>query len=220
MRSIFLLGTARESSTRLKDKMLLPFAGTTLFEIYLEKMKALYASGGFAGWGVAIPRGDARLQRIAEREQVPVISERPRIDPSPQPRNRELYYLAERIETHVMWINACLPMVSVDALAGMVRDFEADPNIMEMEPVVERKNWFFRKGGWAVNHHATSTQKTEALYESSQAAHIFMRAHMMKTGQYFSGTPHLYMVDAKDVMDIDYEYEFDRAEAEYKRRQG
>lgn len=219
MRTIFLLGTARESSTRLKDKMLRPFAGTTLFEIYLEKLKALYASGGFAGWGVAIPRGDARLLRIAEREQVPVISERPRIDPSPQPRNRELYYLRDRDETHVMWVNACLPMVSVDTLAGMVRKFEADPDTQEMEPVVLRKNWFYGLDGKPLNHHATSTQKTEGIYESSQAAHIFMRGYLLRTGRYFDEDPALYEVEADEVVDIDYEHEFVYAEAEYLRRQ-
>ena len=219
MRTIFLLGTAREASTRLKDKMLRPFAGTTLFELYLKKMKELYASGGFAGWGVAIPRDDTRLLRVAEREQVPVISERPRIDPSPQPRNRELYYLADKAVTHVMWINACLPMVSVDALAGMVRKFESDPDIMQMEPVVMRKNWFYAMGGWPLNRHATSTQKTEGIYESSQAAHIFMRMHLLKTGQYFDESPALYRMEPEDVIDIDYEHEFNFAEAEFLRRQ-
>jgi CMP-N-acetylneuraminic acid synthetase len=218
MRNIFLLGTARESSTRLKDKMLRPFADTTLFELYLEKLTALYASGGFAAWGVAIPRDDARLLKVAEREQVPIIVERPRIDPSPQPRNRELYYLADRNETHVMWVNACLPMVSVGELAGMVRKFESDLDIMQMEPVVLRKNWFYAMGGWPLNKHATSTQKTEGIYESSQAAHIFMRSHLLTTGQYFDETPTLYRMEPEDVIDIDYEHEFNFAQAEYLRR--
>ena len=219
MRTIFLLGTARESSTRLKDKMLRPFAGTNLFELYLEKLRALHTAGGFAGWGVAIPRTDARLQRIAEREQVPVISERPRIDPSPQPRNRELYYLAERIETHVMWVNACLPLVKVDTLAGMARKFEDNPDIQEMEAVTQRRNWFYSDTGKPLNKHATSTQRTQVVYESVQCAHIFMRTHLLRTGQYFDGDPSLWMVDPSEAVDIDEEQDFEFAETLYRRQQ-
>ena len=217
MRSLFLLGTAREASTRVKDKMLRPFAGTTLFEIYIEKMKALWASGGFAGWGVAIPRSDARLLRIAEREQVPIIAERPRIDPSPQLRNRELYYLAERTETHVMWVNGCLPMVTVDTLAGMVRKFESETEIMEVEAVYPRRNWFYGDNGKPLNKHATSTQRTGVVYESVQCAHIFMRDYLLKTGKYFENTPTLYMVKPEEAVDIDEDQDFEVAEILYRR---
>jgi CMP-N-acetylneuraminic acid synthetase len=220
MRSLFLLGTAREGSTRVKDKMLRPFADTTLFEIYLEKMRSLYASGGFSDWGIAVPRLDARLLRIAHREGVPIIRERSRTDPSPQPRNRELYYLADRMETHVMWVNACLPMMSVNTLAGMVRAFESDPDIMEVEPVVRRKNWFYGSNGKPLNHHATSTQQTEVVHESSQAAHIFMRKHLLRTGQYFEGTPTLYVVKPEEAIDIDEEQDFEFAEWVWRRGRG
>jgi len=220
MVKMFLLGTAREGSTRLKDKMLRPFAGTTLFNIYLGKMKALWSSGLFAGWGVAIPRGDARLLGVVEREQVPVILERPRIDPSPQPRNQELYYLAERAESHVMWINACLPLLPASTLEKMARKFLSDGDYNCMEPVILRKNWFYHLNGKPANKHATSTQMTEGMYESSQAAHIFEREYLLRTGQYFKEAPSLWVVEPEDCADIDYEYEFRFAEAEYIRRQG
>jgi CMP-N-acetylneuraminic acid synthetase len=183
----------------------------------LEKLDALHAAGGFAGWGVAIPRTDTRLLRLAERAQVPVISERPRIDPSPQPRNRELYYLSERVETHVMWVNACLPLVSVETLAGMVRKFEDEHNIHEMEAVTPRKNWFYSDTGKPLNRHATSTQRTQTVYESVQCAHIFMRTHLLRTGQYFDEDPSLWMVDPSEAVDIDEESDFEFAEALYRR---
>ena len=218
MKTLFLLGTAREGSTRVKDKMLRPFAGTTLFEIYAAKLKALYESGGFAGWGVAIPRTDARLMAVAARMQVPIIAERPRSDPSPQPRNRELYYLDQRIESHIMWVNGCLPMMSVDTLARIVRKFESDPDIMEMETVVQRRNWFYALAGTPLNKHATSSQKTQVVYESAQAMHIFQRAYLLQTGKYFADDPTLFMVSPAEAVDIDEDQDFEVAEILYQRR--
>ena len=38
-KSLLLLGYAREGSTRIKDKMIIPFGNTTLFDLYMSKFE-------------------------------------------------------------------------------------------------------------------------------------------------------------------------------------
>lgn len=231
MRKVFLLGTAREASTRLREKMIRPFGDTSLFEIYVRKLKSLARSPFVGSWGVAIPTTDNRLRALAKEYGAPVIEECPRPDPSPLPRNRELYYLQDRSETHVMWVNGCLPLLGVISLHAALKFFSETPHVQALEPVCIEYNYFWELGTWLpLNRHTTASQTMEPVLASTQAFHIFERKVMVEEGVYWPAMarpcvrgqgydgPYLWrMHDRNEAIDIDYEEDFAYAEVIWNR---
>lgn len=221
MRKLFLLGTAREASTRLRKKMVRPFAGTTLFDIYMKKFEVLKDCKLFCGIGMAVPTSDKELWVIAAKYDVPMIEEIPRENPAPIARNKELYYLKDIDATHIMWVNGCLPMLKVHTICDLAWEFLANHHYQSLEPVLSRKQHFWKLAtGEPLNQHATSLQHTEAVGESCQALHIFNREVMIRTSRYFEGgkqnDPFIRIVqENRQVHDIDTAEQFQKIQEEF-----
>ncbi len=225
MRRILLLGTAKQSSTRMPDKLTRPFGDTTLMELYVEKFRALQASEQFSEAVMAIPTTDTDLRLIAAG--LPIYNERPRDRRCTSPRNEQLYYLKEYRSEYVLWLNACLPFLKVETVLEAVRRFQADGTIRSLTTVREAHNWFWTiYGKHPVNNvdsRCCSTRVCTPLYESTHAFHIFNRELMIQEGAYWMfshSDPYLWEVrDPYECMDIHSGLDFLVAEAHYKRVQ-
>ncbi len=221
MRRILLLGTAKQSSTRMPDKLTRPFGGTTLMALYVEKFRELQASEQFADAIMAIPTPDKELLEIAKG--LPLYDERPRDRRFTSPRNEQLYYLQEYDADYVLWLNACLPFLKVKTVLAAVKRFQADDTIRSMTTVREARNWFWTiYGKHPINNidsRCCSTRACTPLYESTHAFHIFNRDLMIREGAYWMfgpSDPYLWeMRDSHECMDIHSELDFFAAEKQY-----
>ena len=109
---LLLLGTAREKSSRVPDKMTRPFAGSSLYEIYLMKFETITSGEHpFDNIGMAINRNDKILWAMSENTEVPIIERNDESVIGLRRRSEELHFLTDMAEDYVMWVNGCLPFL-------------------------------------------------------------------------------------------------------------
>ncbi len=233
-KSILLLGTARLSSSRLRGKMLRPFADTTLLDIHLSTLREAWATGAFSAWGIALCReedGADEMIRAATEWGVPVIERSLDSVSGLRLRSEELHFLSRYEESHVMWVNGCLPMFKVRTLFEAAELFKVLPDAASMTTVSIAHNWFWGLDGRPVNNRdpmCVSTQGCSPLAETAHGFHIFVRRWMLERSAYwdFGGQrvdmvdhddPMLFRVgDPRELVDVDNEYGFRKAEALWK----
>ncbi len=225
-KSILLLGTARESSTRCKDKMLRPFADTTLFDVYMEHLRRLNDTGLFTSWGMAVARCDDTLWKMADDAPIPVIERSAQsVSPEIQPRGRELHFLDGFQDDYVLWYNACLPYFPLKWIRVAVENFLGSPSAVSVAPVVERNNWFWWPNGLPINNRdpeCLSTQGAPRVFASVHAFFAYPRKRMLAQNLRWTGQPNdpqfIRIPDLGNaLMDIDTEEDFRRCEAEWSR---
>ena len=216
-RSVLLLGTARERSTRLPRKMTRPFADTTLFDIYMSKLEKLRSIGLFDEIAVALWEGDTILCNQARAYDVPIVGRSKESVTGLRARKDELHFLDSFTSDYVLWLNGCLPFLSIDTVVDAVRVFDGNPQIKSMTPVVREHNWFWWKRGEPINNTdpmCVSTQGCPPVMRSVHAFHIFNRQVMLEHSCYweFSSVgldPFLYVVDdTVEFLDIDTQLDF------------
>jgi len=226
--TMLLLGTAREGSTRVTDKMLRPFAGTTLFDIYLDRLERLWLSGFFRNWGVAVTRSDERLWAKAMDSSVPVIERDAQSASSEiQPRGRELHFLGRFYESHVCYVNACMPMFPDGDILSMVREFSCGDAVSITMRRAEH-DWFYTEDGAPINNpdpHCLASQGCPPLLRAVHAANIYPRERMLSQNVRWmleENDPVVHVADLTywELMDVDTEDDFEACEREYIYRAG
>jgi CMP-N-acetylneuraminic acid synthetase len=205
--------------------MLRPFAGSSLFDIHLKKLAELYDGGLFCGWGMGIPQDDTRLIEKARQAGIPVLIQTQATGSEPGKRSEELHFLEGVDATHIMWVNACLPLQHVDTLNRAVETFHDRDYLDSIEPVVPRYNWYWGRNSHPLNKHATSSQKTGYILESTQGFHIFSREYMLEHSHYWNpddttGRSLMQVFVDDDWLDIDTQQQFELVEIIYNRRMG
>ena len=71
-KSILILGTAREESSRLEDKMTRKFDKTSLYRIYLNKLEKIYNSLSYPT-AISINKNDKRLWEATKNTSIEII---------------------------------------------------------------------------------------------------------------------------------------------------
>lgn len=214
---LFLLGTAREGSTRVRNKMIRPFGNTSLYEILLKKFEKLIESDLFCGVGMAINRNDRTLWEMSENSKVPIIERNDESVRGLTNRSKELHFLKDIDADYIMWVNGCLPFLKTETILEAAKTFiENYPKIKSMTAVKEKYNWYWDYNTKeAINNldpRNVSTQKSPPLLETVHAFHIFSRTNLLENDSYWNlkeNDPYLYiMKDEIECLDIDSEVEF------------
>ena len=223
MRTILLLGTAREQSTRLPDKMTRPLLNSSLYEIYLNKFETILAmEHPFTSIGMAISKTDKTLWEMSENTPVPIIERSEKsVASGISRRSEELHFLRDRDEDYVMWVNGCLPLLKPESIIAAGNFFNTNENIKSLTCVKYRHNWFWDSDTKeAINNKdpkCVSTQGCPPLLETVHAFHIFSRRNLLENDSYWNlekNDPYLYIVqDDIEFLDIDTELDLKVCEA-------
>lgn len=225
---LFLLGTAREGSTRVKNKMIRPLGDTSLHEIQLKKFEELLDSNIFCGVGMAINKNDKTLWEMTKKTKVPLIERSNESVTGLIRRSKELHFLKDIDADYIIWVNGCLPFLSVETLKKAATLFiENYPKFKSMTSVRMRYNWYWdfntKKAINNINPTNVSTQKSPPLLETVHAFHIFNRKHLLENDSYWNleeNDPYLYNIyDDIECQDIDNEIEFKAVECMWKLKQ-
>ena len=210
---------ARLGSQRAPRKMLRPFAGTTLIDIALEKIKLckeiptsnfylcvhepeLIALGEEYGVNV-FERGEASAK---EDSHLPTLME----------------WWDKLPHTYCVAISACHPFLTVETINDFIKAYiESEHD--GMFAVVERKDYFWDSTGnlvtpWPKGEDLLNTKAVGITY---QAAHCFWagRWDTIGDGKWMGSfqrpnDPSLYVIKNEwEVLDIDYQWQFDMCEA-------
>ena len=219
--SLLILGTARESSSRIENKMTRKFLDTNLYKIYLKKLESLSPQYKVV---MAINKNDTKIWDLTQNTSLEVIERNDKsVAKGISTRSEELHFLKDRPETHILWVNGCLPLLKVE-LIKQIADFYFLNDIDSLHLVKKRTNWFWDIDKNPINNtdpKCVSTQGCPHIYESIHAIQLFNKENLLTNNSYWNYTndkdPYLYEVeDSLDFFDIDSEFEFQLAEKIYK----
>ena len=220
--SIAIIVQARLNSQRVPKKMIRPFAGTTLFDIVLDKIKEALPSKQDNIWASVY---EPELVEIAKSKSVNIFN---RSEASANNDNslQAIYEWHDKIPSnykYVMLVSGCNPLLEPKT----IRDFYNKFNMQEEEnlfAVMEKKQYYWNREGslitpWPEGQTIMNTKAVEPTYE---AAHVLYasRLDLIKQDRFMGdfespGGIKLFPIEELEATDIDYEWQFKTAEILY-----
>ncbi len=222
LNEIAFIVQARLNSQRVPQKMIRPFAGTTLFDIILDK---LTRSTIIPKVNIFASVHEPELKSIATGKGINVFDRS--YDSANNDNSLQKIYewhdkLPEKFK-YVVIISGCNPLLTVKTIDGFVREFakSKDDNLFA---VMEKKQYYWNKEGalvtpWPVGQTIMNTKAVEPTYE---AAHVLYasRLDLVVEDKFMGdfeaeGGIKLHTMPELEAFDIDYEWQFTTAEVLY-----
>jgi CMP-N-acetylneuraminic acid synthetase len=217
--TISVLVNARTKSTRLPRKLVLPFAGSTLVDIALEKLDRMdfFDHRYFA---VAEPELRSKAEKFVNIE----ILDRDSSAVAPGYNDhRKVFAHYERVQSdYIMWLNACHPLISADTLKRAVDHVRATTH-NSYTSVIPTTDWIFNDAGEPITNTQASmlsTDHSRRFFKVAHAFHVINKEFFLRDYQYWTLTrndPALIEIPEEESYDVNTPMEFDIAEAAYAR---
>lgn len=216
---------ARLQSQRVPRKMIKPFAGTTLMDILIDKIKQ---SKVIPTENFFLSINDQELIDLANKKEVQYFH---RSEDSALAENsiQLIYEWHDKLPfKYVVLISACNPLLTVETIENFVRAYlKSDKG--GMFGVIGKKQYFWDDNGnmispWPEEQKIMNTKTMGTTYE---AAHCLYASEMniIKDGYWMDSKlppePELFVIDNElEIFDIDYPWQFETAEILYKHYNG
>lgn len=219
MRELSIVINARIKSTRVPNKLLRPFANTTLFEIALKKLSKIdFVNDIYLGIG------DKELIDIAENyKRFKILKRDPKSIKKGTHEQKITFEHYNRIKSkYIMVINPCQPLLDLKTLKFAV-DFFMKTNFESYTSVIKTSDWIFDSDGNPITNknHLDVTSNNKAFYKGCHSFHIINKTFFQKNGymwNFNSNDPALIEIPNENVHDIDDEEDFKYVEFCYKHR--
>ena len=216
---IIALGNARINSKRLHNKMLKPFANTTLTQIAVRRLTELKEIDDiyFAVY-------ENELVTLAQK-YLPSDSIIVRTKTSANadyPITRVHDYLAMIDFDYCVWINSCHAMLKPETIDLAALTLKNN-NYKSLTSVKKRLSWFYDIHGLPINNldpiDQIQSNKSNPIYEVAHAFHIFNKKHFFNTDTYWNNNyndPYLFEISEIESVDVDTEHDFIVSEILYE----
>ena len=222
LEDVCVMVQARLGSQRVPQKMIRPFAGTTLMDICLEK---LADSQYIPNKNVYASVYEPELLDICRKYDVEVYNRSEASANSEGTPMTQMYEWWDQTPfKYCVLVNACAPFLKVETVEGFVKAYlETDSD--GLFGVIEKKNYYWNSQNelvtpWPEGQAVMNTKFVDTTYE---AAHCLYAGKMSKIGNGIwmgdfmtPGDIELYPMDEREVFDIDYEWQFEYYENLYK----
>ena len=217
MRDLAIIINARKNSQRCKNKLLRPFAHSTVLDIALSKLNQINEFPCYLACGE--PEINSKLKFYQNVDNIWRSEDELNSD---LPLSR-IYKYHERIDHEwIMFINPCLVLLKKDTILDAAIKF-SNSNWKSCTSVIKNSNWFYNQKMQPINNtdpREISTKTSPWIYEVCHAFLIYNRKHLLEKDSYWSHTcnedPYLYEISKLETIDIDTEEEFIIAENIYK----
>ena len=207
---IAVVMTVRKNSTRCKNKLLRNYAGTTLFDIALQKISKI------KGHDVFICAYEQEFkQKIKKYNNINFI-ERSKLSANISGEKTSdvniLFEMYNKIHHKwIFWINPCHAFLKLETINNAIKKF-ATINNKSMTSVVEYYGWFYNNDGAPLNNFKASTGvDDDYLYIGAHAFHAYKRIMPLVSNKVWDnvkGDPFLYPINTEEAYDINTEQEF------------
>ena len=207
----------RKKSRRCPNKLLRPFAGTTLIDIFLEKIKDLDWPRIY--FGAHEPEFLTRAERIPKLQVFRRSAASENADSDP----KTIFEILHHIDTRwVCWINPCHVFLRMDTVAAAMQRFLAIDN-PSMTAVTYKTGWFYDAQGSPLTNRGgqVDTALADGILEVAHSFHLYDRTFFLEHPMPWTNTPGdpaLYRVSDREAIDIDTEEEFRYAEFLYQNK--
>jgi len=220
MKEISIVINARLSSSRVPNKLLRPFANTTLFEIALRKISNIkFARNIYAGLG------DSELIKIAQNYPKVKVLRRDSAATSKGTHPQVVTFAHYRyVESdYIFIINPCQPLLSIKTIENAFQVFQST-DFTSYTAAVPTGDWIFdAEGNPVTNKDKTNvtTNKDITFLKASHSFHIIQRDTFLRNGfhwKFEKRDPALILVPKDEIYDVDEENEFLITEFMYKKK--
>lgn len=206
---------ARLSSQRIPQKMIKPFAGTTLTDIFLEKIKKCES---FPLSNFYLSAYEEELVEIAEKHGVNIFRRSEESAMSEGTPMSLMYEWHNKLpHKYVILINACVPFLKPETIDAFVEAYLKTEKT-GMFAVMEKKNYFWNNTGKILTPLTEDVMNTKTVQVTYEAAHCLYASRLdtikdgIWMGDFMEDQIELFPVEEKEVFDIDYQWQFDLCE--------
>ena len=214
LNDIVFIVQARLNSERAPNKMLRPFAGTSLFDICLKKIK-----------NTKIPLENFRAS-VYEQELIDVCNKnglkyffRSKESANNDTSLQKIYEWHDKLNyKYAVIINACNLFLKPETINAFIDEYISNP-YDGLFGVMPKKQYYWNESGslitkWPTGNNIMNTKAVEQVYE---AGHVMYAGKMdrIKEGvwmgkpPYSNNNPKLFEVSEFECLDIDYEWQFE-----------
>jgi CMP-N-acetylneuraminic acid synthetase len=217
---ILFIVQARLGSTRCPGKMVRPFAGTSITNIVLRKLKLSNAPLD----NIYLSAYEGELKDLANFENINVFNRSKKS--ATWDGGNDLTGIFEWWNKlpykYVIMVSGCAPMLTVSTINKFIDNYIYTKNDA-MFGVVKKKNYIWDMSGEIFNSpKIIGGPDTKAVKPYYEAAHCLYAGSMEKIGQNIwmgdltkQGEVDLFEIPEQESFDIDYEWQFDVAEQIY-----
>ena len=222
--TVFII-QARTQSTRVPNKMLKPFAHSSLFEIAVEKVlqSSIIPKDNFY-----LSVMDDELIKIAKKRNINYFIRSEESTQEPVTLQKALEWYNKLPFKYFVIINACNPLLKVETIDNFVKQFlNVDSN--GLFGVFEKKTFLFDSEGKMLNRFF-GEDKYLATLETKFVETCYEAAHSLYAGSIedisngiYMGTfkepknPNFFVMEEIECFDIDWPWQFEAAEKLYKK---
>ena len=209
--SIGVFSFGRKQSERCVNKMLRPFAGTTLADIALAKLQAFAPQSFFAAH-------DEEFHEKCAAHGVTFVPRDLRSVTIDEPITDILSFLRDVPYSHLLIVNGCLPFLQESTIRAFLTECVAG-DLAPAFAVIRRKNHFLttdhRPLNFPLDMKTINSKTVEPVLEFAHALYFFDRAYFFEHGRYWDWQTVrlLEIADPRELIDIDTEADFEFAEA-------
>tara|TARA_Y100000593_G_scaffold74585_1_gene137361 strand:- start:1209 stop:1889 length:681 start_codon:yes stop_codon:yes gene_type:complete len=208
---ICVLVQARLGSQRVPNKMLRPFAGTTLVDILFEKLKS---SKVIPTQNIYFSAYEEELKEVAMNHCIHIFN-RSKESANEDNSLQLIYEWHDKLPfKYVILISACNPLLKIETIDSFIESFiNSDKN--GGFAVFEKKTYYWDKNGNTITDWkgATimNTKVVEPIYEAAHCLYA-SKLDVIKDGYWMDTKsppePELFVMDELEAFDIDYEWQF------------
>lgn len=220
MVTITAIINARTASTRVPNKLLREFAGTTIIDLALEKLNAM----DFIEERIFAVAEDAFVERAKKYSHVKIeIRDSKAIEKGHvSMKLRYAHYL--EVETdYILIFNPCHPFIKTDTIKRSV-DYVKEKGYNSFTSVVPSTEWVFDAEGNCITNNdpkIVSTNQGPLRTKAAHAFHFIRPQYFRKTGilwTFKTNDPAVIEISEEEALDIDTELEFELCELLYKKK--
>jgi len=214
---ICVIVQARLGSQRIPQKMIKPFAGTTLTDICLDKVSDCQE---FKQEQFFLSAWEPELKNIAASKGLNIFERSEASAKSEGTPMTEMYEWWDKLPyKYAILINGCTPFLkpkTIDDFFLAYLNSESDG----MFGVMEKKNYFWNSNKEIMTPLTEAVMNTKTVGVTYEAAHCLYAGKMESIGDNIwmgdfmkSGSIDLFPMHEKEVLDIDYLWQFDMCQA-------
>lgn len=188
-----------------------PFAGTTLMDIVLSKLRA----SDIPNENTYVSIFEKELYDISERYPVNIFKRSEASSLSEGQNLTEIFEWWNKIpHKYVIIVNACCPFLSVDTLNDFYNEYlKTDKS--GMFAVMEKKNYFWNNEGEFLSSLGGGQLNTKTAHAVKEAAHCLYAGSLENIGKGIwmgdlsnKGEVKLYTMPEREALDIDESWQF------------
>lgn len=211
---------ARLGSQRIPQKMIRDFAGTTLTDLAIEKVRQC---NSFPISNFYLSAHEPELKFIAARHGINVFHRSEASANSEGTPMTEMYEWWDKLPfQYCVLINACTPFLEPRTIDNFFESYlKSDSD--GMFGVIEKKNYFWNSNKKIITPLKEAVMNTKTADVIYEAAHCLYAGRMDKIGEDIwmgdfnaPGSIELFPMEEQEVFDIDYEWQFKIAESLYR----